>query len=248
MRKFRSQISLLISAIIFILPMQTSIAMAGVRPVISVLGGITNPRFSSSQNIILLEPFHDTFNATNNDSAEFGGLFAGLETPLINNFLAQFGVSILRSNFFEADGTILQFGNPAFENLGYIQNIRNTTLMAEMRLLYTIHASQNIYPFFIFAAGEGKNETSGYSESPLAGFAVTHPVSFADATTHSFTYAIGIGAEIAATEHVRAGLSYRYANLGNARSGAMPTAASTAVLHYKNIITNEVLASITYAG
>lgn len=231
-----------------LLSLQPLTAAADIRPIVSVLGGITSPHFSSGQNITLLEPFQDRFTANNTDSAEFGGIFAGVETTLVNHFLGQFGLSILRSNYFSANGTILQFNNPEFENLGYKENIRSTTIMAEVRLLYAIHAAKTIYPFVVAAAGEARNDTSDYSEYPLAGFAVTHPDAFGGATSYSFTYAVGVGVEMAMTDHVRAGLSYRYANLGNARSGSMPTADSPAVLIYNKITTNEVLASISYAG
>jgi opacity protein-like surface antigen len=71
----------------------------------------------------------------------------------------------------------------------------------------------------------------------------------ADKTTTNFAYAFYAGASFDVTPQVALDLSYRWANLGSAASGAVLTydgAAGFAGHHIKDITSNDVLLGVRY--
>jgi opacity protein-like surface antigen len=223
------------------------VAEAQVRPVATVSLGIDGADVSGSQNITLIAPFQNSYNSTKHvDTEPVGGIFLGAQFDIVKNWAWQLGLSYFESSSFIASGVVYQFADPAFNNLGYHYQIMSRRLLVENKLLFTF---ANIWhPFAVVGLGGAKNKAYGYNEYPLASDAIPTPMSFGSNTETSFTYAVGLGIEGDLSDHVRMGVSYRFANLGQASLGTAPGQESTTTISHSSLQTNEILLQMSYLG
>ncbi len=222
------------------------ISYASIRPIVTVMGGSDSPRFQTTQNITLMAPYQDTFTGSNTDATAIGGIFLGAESTLYRNFLWQLGLSYYQTSAFTANGTIWQFTDPNFNNIGYKESIRSKRVLIEGKILSTLKTF--IHPYVTLGAGESFNTAYSYSESALQPYAVTHPEPFENHTSFNFAYMVGIGVDLDVNEHIRVGATYHYVSLGDAKLGLMPDEESDDRLTYSNLSANEVLLSVSFLG
>jgi|GEM_PF-5064767 len=223
---------------------------ATTRPIVSLAYGVDYIHLPSLQKDISLEaPFQDTYISPSQTlHGPVVGIFLGLESALPWDLLGQVGLGYYRPQILTVQGTILQFGNPDYNNKSYQENIQTQQALIEFKLLSTIQTRFPLHPYIVAGVGESINKSYGYTETPLAPYVVVNTDTFANRTLHSFIYTVGLGIDVDVTAHVRLGVGYRQIELGAAKLGTMPNQADTNVLSYNTLQTSEILFNFTYVG
>lgn len=223
-------------------------APAAVRSVVSAALGSDFTNISMNQTISLISPFQNTYVGSHHDINLATGLFVGVETQLLSNnkLLAQFGVSYDHTNHLEAEGHILQFANPNFDNFIYQYNIQSERFFFETKLLTTM--GQYFHPFVTLGAGEAVNRADQYKETALSSDSVPMSPGFNGHTSYSFAYLWGVGIEMDLNDHFRLGGLYHYVNLGQIRLGTSSSQTTTDTLNNNHLNINEILLQLSYLG
>lgn len=223
----------------------TSVA-AQIKPLVTLNLGVDVFNQTQSQNITLLSPFYNTYSGGVDQNKFVGGILVGFQAPVTNALAAQLGISYYQNNSIQARGTIYQFGDPAFGNLGYQYNIKSQRIYAEGKVLTTWH--KQFHPFISGAVGQARNKAYRYHEFILSSDAALVDQLFLDHSTNSFSYLLGLGIENELTEHIRLGCSYRWVNLNKVELAGSAYQESPQPLHNNPLHVNEFLIQLSYLG
>lgn len=219
-------------------------AFASVHPVVSVALGEDVANIGMNQNIQIISPYYNTYSGNFHNNKLAGGIFLGVETPLMNSIFGQFGLSYYQSNAFLARGRVLQFGDPAFDNLNYNYNIQSQRVFLESKLLGSY--KERFHPYVNLGLGEARNKAYGYTETGVTSADVPMIPGFSAHTTHSFAYLVGVGMDVDLNAHMRLGGLYRFVSLGKARLSTSPLQDSSDTLKNNSLNTNEFLVQFSY--
>ncbi len=221
------------------------VGIAHIKPVTTLSLGVENATVGpTSTNVsYFASPIPaNTYQSTNSQDTQFlGGIFLGAEFNLNSLWNWQWGLSYFQNSALEAKGQVVQFGSP---NLNYAYDITSRRILAETKLLYTFR--QIFHPYLNAGVGEAFNRANNYIEYPIddgAGVPMSQP--FSGNSTHCFTYAAGLGIDIDATNRIRFGFGYRYADLGKAELGTTPLQIDTSTIKNNNLTSNEFLFQIS---
>jgi len=110
--------------------------------------------------------------------------------------------------------------------------------------LYDFHS---FAPYLTFGLGIASTALEEYLESYLGGdsAARVNP-GYQSKTSANFTYSLGMGVDYFITPKITASLGYKYADLGNVKSGSGVSDWSDTSLSFGKLTTNTVLLSISY--
>ncbi|MDR3491337.1 MAG: outer membrane beta-barrel protein [Gammaproteobacteria bacterium] len=238
------QKKILFTCLTVLLPL---VSFAAPRPVVTLSLGSDRTNVYSTKSITLIPPFQNSYLGTNHyDTEGVIALFAGAESAFCHNWAVQYGLSYFQSSSFGANGNVYQFSDPAFNNLTYQYQIQSRRLYFESKLSPAI---QKIWhPYVSAGVGGALNKAYAYIEKPLTSDAVPMAQPFGSHNTKSFTYMAGLGVDVDLGEHVRAGIGYRFADLGHASLGVTPLQSSTNTISNTHLHTNEYLVQFSYVG
>jgi opacity protein-like surface antigen len=217
-----------------------------IQPVATLSLGAGIVKVDQQQNIVLLAPFQNTFNSKINQASFVTGAFLGVQTPVHDGIQGQIGVSYYYNSPYRISGTIDEFGDPAYRNLGYNYKLNSQAVYAEGKLLATWR--QVVHPFITGGAGQVYNRSHHYYEYPLVAHTVATDLAFSEHSTNSFSYFLGFGIENEITQHIRLGCSYRWVDLNKSQLGISPYQEDKAPLGINNVHANEFLVQLSYLG
>jgi opacity protein-like surface antigen len=216
------------------------------RPVVALAVAAQSPIFTqTSQNLVVLPPFQNTYISTNGGSIPIVGNFlVGIERPLRRKLKWQLGFSYYRAASFVMNGTVLQFHRPDYDNLDFNYRVQTTRYLLETKILGTF--KQILHPYITGGIGVTSNHSYGYKEHPTASAMVPMLVRFTDHTRNGFAYMGGAGADLDIVQHLRLGLRFQYAGLAGASLGPIPNQIVPDALTASGLRSNEYILQLTY--
>lgn len=215
-------------------------------PVVALAIAAQSPIFTTtSQDILMVEPFRNTYVSNNGASVPIvGNVLVGVEQPLPRKFKWQAAASYYRDASYVIQGTVLQFANPAYDNLNYNYRIAADRVLFETKLLGTYNTI--LHPYVTGGLGVIYNRAYGYHEERVVSTAAPMQVKFLDKTAVGFTYMGGAGADLDIVSYLRLGLRFQYSGLGNASLGPIPNQAVAKGLEAPRLRAAEYILQATY--
>lgn len=220
------------------------------HPIIAIAGGISNSSdIGQSKNFPIQNPATDEFyNYSANSATQTSGLvdgFVGAELNIQPDWTLQTGIDYNQAAPFSAKGNLVQGADSASADLySYHYGVLTRQLLIEGKLLYAI--KERYHPYLMIGLGAAFNKSYHYytNASPF----LTFTRLYSDYSTTSFSYAAGIGLDMDVNPHLRLGIGYRFADLGNIQLGSavIDTVHVAGTLSQSHLYTNEVLAQLTY--
>jgi opacity protein-like surface antigen len=215
-------------------------------PLVTFTAGADFVQAGEDQTLTLLPPYQNHY--TNNSSTATvadGGVFLGVERVLTDYLSVQLGVAGYIDEKFSSQGDVWQFASPLFDTLSYSYNINHSRVMFSSKLLTIIPRYQAIHPYVSLELGAAYNRASDYQETPLIPLAV--PMApFENHTQSSFAWALGIGVDYNLNQHIRMGVGYQFADLGEVSLGTTPAASTTETLGISHLYTNQLRFQFTF--
>lgn len=170
--------------------------------------------------------------------------FVGAEWHGIPQWAMQVGVDYSSASDFSANGNLTQgIDVPSENTYTYNYDISTRQWLLETKWLYLGFGA--IHPYFLAGAGESFNNASDYQTN--VPFTETFTRDYQDANAKSFSYALGVGVDVAMNAHLRFGLGYRFADLGRVTLGAASVNGSAVdgTLSQNHLYLNEILGQVT---
>lgn len=250
MRQTAIFLSLLFSTLSF--SKTTSISSNQWQTVLGVGAGITNT-INLGQSIFfpIQNPAIDEYyRYTPQNQTQTTGLielFSGVEKPFqqfSRDWIIQMGLAYSQSGSFKEQGTLEQGADPQSANqYAYKYSTTLRQLMFETKIM-AVYAKWR--PFLLLGLGGAIN--TAYDYKTTVPVFETFTRQYNDSTKGSIAYRIGVGVEWWFTDQLRAGLGYRFADLGKI-SLSTPTINQTIVngnLSQAATFANEVLFQLSY--
>jgi opacity protein-like surface antigen len=221
------------------------------RPVMTLGAGASfSSQVGKTQYFPIQNPATDQFysyvaNRRSQTSFLFDG-FLGAEWAVTkSNWLFQAGLEYKQASPFNARGVLTQGSASSLQNsYGYRYNVFSRQLLIEGKALYTI--KNRFHPYALIGVGMAFNRAYGYGTNVPAS---TYTPIYTDNTTHSLSGAVGFGIDIDITQHVRAGLGYRFSDLGqrvNLGRAVLNPSGGKGAVSQAHLYTNELLAQFTW--
>lgn len=220
-------------------------------PVVSLgAGWVINSTVGESQYFPIKDPTSDQFYYYDAQKPSQSGvlfeMFLGSEWAFHPQWALQFGADLgaVYTNY-NANGTLTQGADVASQDrFKYNYNAMSKQLMAETKLLYTF--KEKIHPYCLLGLGAAFN--TAYSYNTNAPPFLTFTRQFSDNTTTAFTYALGLGVDFDATEGIRLGVGYRYADLGKVELGpsSINNVPASGTISQPHMYSNILLGQLTF--
>lgn len=220
------------------------------RRVIGVGGGVAiTTNLGQSQTFPILNPTTDEyFTYLPSNQSQTAGLFEvflGAERRVFSNWLFQAGLAYNQSGTYKTQGNFTQGADAGSANqYTYQYKVTARELLAQGKLMHPYH--DKFYPYVLVGIGGSFNRASNYATNVPPFLTFTRD--YANNTSSSFAYKVGLGSDLDITQHTRLGLAYRFSDLGNANLG-MATIDGSGVpgaLSQSNLYANELLLQLTY--
>ena len=188
------------------------------------------------------------YNYSANEPTQTSGLlegFIGGEVNLQPNWAIQAGLDYTQPAPFFARGNLTQGADVSSENhYIYHYSILTRQLLAEGKLFYVY--KEHYRPYLLLGMGAAFNKAYDYytNASPY----LTFTRMYANQTSTSFSYSVGLGIDFDITKQIRLGVGYRFANLGKIELGnaTIDNVNVAGTLSRSNTYINEVLGQITW--
>ncbi len=243
-------------ALLFILlSIYSSVTFASLRtwsPVISLGAGfLSTSNVGQSQNFPILNPVTDEFynySATqfNQRSDLFEG-FLGTEWCFQPNWAIQVGLDYNRpTSSFAANGTFLQGADlESADSYTYQYRVATSQWLIAGKLLYSLKNTP-LHPYLLGGLGVAYNKAYDYGTNVPPFLTFTRM--YANNTSKSFSYALGVGVDADIAPRFRLGMGYRFSDLGKIRLGAatIDTTPVEGTLSQAHWYANEFLAQLTW--
>lgn len=220
------------------------------RPIISVGGGVSSVfNVGRFQNFPIITPTTDSFYTyVPQSSTQIEGLFEiflGTEQALFGKWRLQSGLAYDQTGSYTNTGTLTQGADlPSSNQYNYQFKIVTHQILAQIKAIYPYRNKLN--PYFLLGLGGAVNTSSNFSTTVPPFLTFTRE--YANDTVGSFAYRVGFGLDIELGNHLRTGIMYRFADLGNYRLGNtnINGVAVPGTLSQNNIYANEMLIQLTY--
>jgi len=219
------------------------------HPVLALgAGAASTSNLGQSQSFPIQNPTTDEFyyyfaNRPTQTSGLFDG-FLGTEWRFRPKWALQMGLDYNQASPFSAKGTFQQGADAlSADTYSYHYAVLTRQILAEGKLLYTVKC---FHPYLFGGLGVAVNSAYNYYTNVPPFLTFTRM--YANNTTTSFSYAVGVGVDKDLTSHLRAGVGYRFAGLGRVKLG-IPTIDTTRVsgtLSQSHLYANELLAQLTW--
>lgn len=220
------------------------------RPLVSIAGGVAiNSNLGYSQGFPIANPTTDElydYSAQQQTQATtiYDG-FIGAEWNVYPEWYLQGGFNAYQVSSMSSTGTFLQGADAeSADNYSYNFNVLTREYMLESKLLYTL--AQIYHPYVLFGMGIAYNNAYGYSTSVPENLTFTRM--YQSRLSHSFSYALGLGADIDLSNNLRFGFFYRFADAGKVELGraTIDTTPVSGTLTQTHLYTNQILAQLTF--
>lgn len=214
------------------------------------LGVATAYDVGATQNFPIQNTSSDEFynySATNaTQSVALGDIFIGVEHKLTPVWALQLGLDYNQGSSLSAQGTLLQGADTASaDSYNYSYKIVTKQLSFQSELLYTFR--QVYHPYVLAGLGVAFNTAYNYSTnaSPFLTFTRT----YTNNSNTSFSPTIGGGVDVDIKPNLRAGISYRFTDLGEVQLGtaSIDNIAASGTLSQSHLYRGEILGQITWA-
>lgn len=219
------------------------------HPIGALSLGVSTVSLGESQNFPIRNPETDEFYRyaanSSNQSSWLGDVFLGLEKHCYPWYW-QVGIGYSQASSFTGTGsTFVQGADQLSANTyRYQYSVISRQFLLETKLLYSI--KESYHPFIFLGVGASFNDAYNFK---------TNVPPFLTFTRHygknidtSFSYALGLGIDVDVNRCVRAGLSYRFVDLGRVKFGdaTIDNQPVVGTISQSNFYANEVLATLTY--
>jgi opacity protein-like surface antigen len=217
--------------------------------ILSVGGGAAiASNFGQSKNFPIVNSNTDSFynytsNHPSNTVAVVDG-FLGGEWVLTPKWKMQVGLDFNQASNFHDQGALLQGADLYSSNLySYQYSVVSRQILVESKFLFNLQT--RYHPYFLIGLGAALNTAYGFKTSVPQSLTFTR-----DYTNHqqtSVSYNLGLGVDIDATETIRFGIGYRFADRGHASLGnaKIDTVSVDGTLPQVHLYTNEIMGQLT---
>jgi opacity protein-like surface antigen len=221
------------------------------HPIIALGLGSSSPSLlGKAQNFPIQNPITDEFynysvNNTSQTSALFD-VFLGAEWNLNSEWIAQTGIDFnTATSPFTVNGAFVQGADSqSADYYTYYYQVVSRQLLLNGKLLYTF--KEYYHPYLLGGLGAAFNKAYNYYTSVPADLTFTRM--YLNNANTSFSYTLGLGVDVDITTHMRAGIGYRYADLGKIQLGNafIDTTSVPGTLSSSNAHTNQLLVQLTW--
>jgi opacity protein-like surface antigen len=220
------------------------------HPVIGLGGGVAIPQtLGKYTNFPIVDPLSDLYYTyTPNSGTPAKGLFEaflGAERQIASYFILQSGLAYTYTGATLVKGTLLQGTDAQSDDLfNYQYKVQTQELLAQAKFM--VPYQNKWYPYVLGGIGAAFNQASQFQTTvPLT---LSSTRTYANHSSSTFAYRVGLGLDADVTKQVRLGLAYRFTGMGVVGLGAasMGNAPMSGTLSQSNLNFNEVLAQITY--
>jgi hypothetical protein len=223
------------------------------RPVVTLMGGVSSPFGQQSQTLSFANTiFEYQPNHTSELPALMGG-FIGEEYSFKEIGAWQFGLAFYQNASSVVDGEVAQapmLSLDAVNMWNYHYKIISRQLLFENKIFLIFHKYYR--PYLLIGLGEGFNDAHAFHVAPEnAGEVAT--ATFGSNSTSSFIYTIGLGIDIDISTKMRIGAAYHFGYLGkyNLGTGTLDTGAggnafSLPALKSVHAYNHQVFIQLTY--
>ncbi|MDR3476902.1 MAG: outer membrane beta-barrel protein [Gammaproteobacteria bacterium] len=223
---------------------------ASLRPFVALGGGIAvTSKLGESKTFPIQNPITDQFYSYNPHSptqtAAIGDIFLGAEWVMHPRWALQLGINYNQTSAFNVKGTLTQGASVASQSqFTYQYKIEARQILLEGKLLY--HCQDQFHPYLLLGLGGSIN--TGYGFITNIPPTLTFTRQYNNATKHSFSYRLGIGADFDMTPNIRLGLGYNFANFGkvNLGSASIENIPVSRTLTQASMGVNEIVGQITF--
>ena len=218
------------------------------RAVVSVGGGVASfPAVGKSATFPVMMPVGNEFfiysaNRSNQNEGFFD-VFLGTEKKLSSVIALQLGLSYSKTGSPVASGILTEGANVFTANdYTYNYNVRARQLVAEGKILYMLN--DTLFPYVTGGVGESFNDAFDYQTTGP----IFTPHYSDNNSQRSFSYNLGLGADLQICNNFRLGVGYRFADFGRANLGSalIGSARIDGRLSQRHLFANEVLAQVTW--
>lgn len=212
------------------------------------IGVVMTSDLGRSTTFPIVDPVTDEFFIYNaSHSSQTVGVFDGFigaERALNSQWAIQLGLGYDHAWNLRGEGSLIQGADvQSSDQFSYHYNVLSRQLLAEGKLLYNF--KKCYHPYILLGLGAAFNEAADYSTN-IPPF-LTFTRIYKDNTQTSFTYTMGVGMDVDVMDHLRLGVSYRYADLGQVRLGraTIDTTGVGGTLSQTHLFASEILAQAT---
>jgi len=221
-------------------------ALPYLQPVFTLSAGASISQPGQSQSFAPLDlcSYHYTPNGSNTTNMLWGG-FIGSNVKRSPSWELVTGLGYYQPNSISTKGLLIQGADPMSETTyRYRYQTQSQQLLAEGKLYWLV--KERLHPFFMLGIGAAFNKTSDYQTS-VPPFLEFTPAFF-NHTQTSFTYAFGPGIDISVSKFFRAGVAYRFTDLGSANTGTaqIDEIPISSTLKQSHLYANQILVQFTF--
>jgi len=217
------------------------------HPVVAINGGLFNTGNAGFNKTfpMINESFYVYHGDFDNHTQGILGLFVGSDYQLQSNWHMQLGLAYNQSLSFHTTGTIFQGADvQSADNYEYSYNTVSRQFMLVGK--FQKDAKLGWHPYGLVGVGASFNSTKSWNTT-VPPF-LTFTPEFKSKTNSAFTYQLGLGVDIDVYPQLRAGLGYRFADLGrnDLGNGTIDVVSINDNLKQKHVYTNNLIAELTY--
>ncbi|MCX7116938.1 MAG: outer membrane beta-barrel protein [Legionellales bacterium] len=158
--------------------------------------------------------FHYGPSHTGTTPAEIG-VFIGKMIPLSTRNLLQVALNYDDIAKIKVNGGLEQGVSPPFYPFRYDNDIKSSQLLIEGKLLHQVR--DLFYPYFTAGLGAGFNQAKDYATN-IPPYLTLTP-NYANKSTTSFSYMLGLGLDVSLFQSLTVGFGYRFSDLGTVKLG-----------------------------
>lgn len=233
--------------------------LSDIQPVITVFSGPEWLRTQRLQNQTAYGTDENTFTYHTNNSSNISGvvgLFLGGMRQLSSNYALRLGLEYNYSGSLTTSGINTTGDEPTTStSYQYQYKLKTQQLMAVAKLFTSFHTSlinRDVKPYASVGLGASFNEFSQFNATTNQSGSVNLTPSFANNSSTTFSYSLGVGAESEIYKNVLIGMGYRFMDFGCTSSGrgqvvindfAFPVSFK---LQLPKIYANQLLLHVTY--
>lgn len=170
-------------------------------------------------------------------------LFLGLQQGIQEDLWGQLGLAAGYAGDANLGGQIYEDANPAFANYRYNYKINHSYVAVKGKLLKDF--GYPLIPYISGSMGVGFNDSYKFKITPLLYPEIPAPPFRSTAET-TFTYQLGIGAQIPAGDHWAASIGYEFADWGKSYLGPAFGQTTNNGLSLRHLYTHQLLFGVSY--
>ncbi len=215
------------------------------RPAVTISGGVAiTSDMGKSATLSNIDSSTYTYSPDKSQTQGIGGVFIGEEFYFSPNWFWQAGISYYRISS-TAKGNLTQGADVmSQDHYRYDFNLVSQQVLFDNKFFLNL---QEIYhPYLSVGIGAAFNHAYSY-DTNVPPF-LTFTPEFSNHSTSSFSYSVGVGADVDIPCNWRLGVGYRFTDLGRVSlgDGRIDTTPISGTLKQTHFYNHEILAQLTY--